>query len=58
MAETIAPGGPIERIDRQACRARAVQRFSRARMVAGHERLYADVIARFDRSGRPPIAAA
>ena len=58
MAEVIAPGGPIEGIDRQACRTRAVQRFSHARMVAGHERLYADVIARHDRSGRPPFAAA
>lgn len=58
MAATIAPGGPIESIDRHGCRARAVQRFSQARMVAGHERLYEDVIARFGRSGRPPIAAA
>jgi glycosyltransferase involved in cell wall biosynthesis len=58
MAETIAPGGRIESIDRHACRARAVQRFSQARMVSSHERLYADVVARFERSGRPPIAAA
>jgi glycosyltransferase involved in cell wall biosynthesis len=58
MAAVIAPGGPVDQIDRQACRARAVQRFSRSRMVASYERLYADVMARRDRSGRPPIAAA
>jgi glycosyltransferase involved in cell wall biosynthesis len=58
MAATIAPGGAIETIDREACRARAVQRFSQARMVAHYERLYAEVVARRGRSGSAPIAAA
>jgi glycosyltransferase involved in cell wall biosynthesis len=58
MAEVIAPGGAIERIDRLACRARAVQRFSRSRMVASHERLYTAVAGRRGRSGRSPIVAA
>ena len=58
MAEVIAPGGAIETIDRHACRMRAVQRFSQARMVANHERLYAEVVGRHDRSGSSPIAAA
>jgi glycosyltransferase involved in cell wall biosynthesis len=58
MAEVIAPGGPVETIDRSACRARAVARFSQSRMVAGHERVYAEVVSRHERTGRPPIAAA
>ena len=56
MAEVIAPGGAVDRIDRKACRARAVRRFSQARLVADHERLYAEVVARRARSS--PIAAA
>jgi len=58
MAEVIAPGGAVETIDRHGCRARAVQRFSQARMVANYERLYAEAVAWHDRSGRSPIAAA
>lgn len=58
MAEVIAPGGAIEGLDRHACRARAIQRFSRSRMVANYERLYAEVVTRANRSSRPPIAAA
>ncbi|MBA4156014.1 MAG: glycosyltransferase family 4 protein [Gemmatimonadetes bacterium] len=40
MAELIRPGGALESFDRRRCRERAVERFSRARMVADHERLY------------------
>ncbi|HET9949155.1 MAG TPA: glycosyltransferase family 4 protein [Longimicrobiales bacterium] len=40
LVETIRPGGVLERFDRQRCRDRAVERFSRARMVAAHEALY------------------
>ena len=53
------PGGPVDRIDRRRCRARAVQRFSRARMVAEHERLYCGgAVAGAELRGRSPIAAA
>lgn len=41
MAEALRPGGPIDEIDRAQCRQRALERFSRARMVADYERLYA-----------------
>lgn len=41
MKEIIRPGGPLDHFDRQRCRERAVERFSRDRMVADHERLYA-----------------
>ncbi|HET7600280.1 MAG TPA: glycosyltransferase family 4 protein [Gemmatimonadales bacterium] len=58
MAAVIAPGGPVDRINRRQCRARAVQRFSRSRLVADHERLYADVLEQAARAGRAPIAAA
>ena len=40
MVEAIRPGGVLDGFDRAACRARAVQRFSRERMVAEHEHLY------------------
>lgn len=43
MAELIRAGGPIDAFDRLRCRARAVERFSRERMVADHVRLYARV---------------
>ena len=58
MATAIAPGGAVDRISRRRCRAHARQRFSRARLVADHERLYADVLASRDLSIRSPIAAA
>jgi glycosyltransferase involved in cell wall biosynthesis len=58
MAAVLAPGGPVDGINRRACRARAMQRFSRSRLVADHERLYAEVVAHVARSGRTPIAAA
>lgn len=40
MAELIRPGGPLDRFDRRRCRDRATERFSSARMVTRHERLY------------------
>jgi glycosyltransferase involved in cell wall biosynthesis len=40
LVETIRPGGVLERFDRGRCRARAVARFGRDRMVDAHERLY------------------
>jgi glycosyltransferase involved in cell wall biosynthesis len=36
----IRPGGAIDQFDRCLCRARAIERFSRDRMVARHEALY------------------
>jgi glycosyltransferase involved in cell wall biosynthesis len=58
LAAAIVPGGPVDRISRRRCRARARQRFSRSRMVADHEQLYADVLASTDRRLGPPIVAA
>lgn len=40
MVELVRPGGPVDSFDRQRCRNRAVQRFSRERMVAQHVALY------------------
>jgi glycosyltransferase involved in cell wall biosynthesis len=40
MADLIRPGGVLERFDRERCRQRAVERFSRDRMVEDYERLY------------------
>jgi glycosyltransferase involved in cell wall biosynthesis len=57
MAAVIAPGGPIDRISRRACRIRAAERFSRDRLVADHECLYASVLAGRKR-GRSATAAA
>jgi glycosyltransferase involved in cell wall biosynthesis len=53
MAETIRPGGPLDRFDRRACRQRAVERFSTDKMVTRHEALYERV-----RSGRTDDRAA
>ncbi|HEX5385290.1 MAG TPA: glycosyltransferase family 4 protein [Gemmatimonadales bacterium] len=62
MADAIAPGGAVDRIDRLRCRARAVRRFSRARLVEEYERCYAQVAAGSDRTpnrpGRRPSTAA
>jgi len=44
MVELLRPGGAVDRIDRVACRARAVERFSAGRMVADHVALYERVI--------------
>ena len=45
MARLIAPGGPLDGLDRGRCRQRAVERFGRARMVAEYEALYAEACA-------------
>ena len=44
MAEIIRPGGVLDSFDRRRCRQRAVERFSRERLVADYENLYADAI--------------
>ncbi len=40
MADVIRYGGPLDAFDRRRCRERAVQRFSRDRMVAQYEELF------------------
>ncbi|HET8622740.1 MAG TPA: glycosyltransferase family 4 protein [Gemmatimonadales bacterium] len=45
MADLLRPGSVLDRFDRRRCRAHAMQRFGRARLVAEHEALYARVIA-------------
>jgi glycosyltransferase involved in cell wall biosynthesis len=40
MAAIIRPGGPLDQFDRLRCRMRAIERFSRERMVEEYERLY------------------
>ena len=42
LVDAIRPGGVLESFDRRRCRERAVERFSRARMVRDHERIYAE----------------
>ena len=44
MIELLRPGGAVDLIDRVACRARAVERFSADRMVADHVALYQRII--------------
>ena len=44
MVELLRPGGAVDRIDRVACRARAVERFSAERMVADHVALYQRIV--------------
>jgi hypothetical protein len=41
--DLIRPGGPVDQIDRVRCRERAVERFSRMRMVDEHIAMYEDV---------------
>lgn len=52
MVALIRRGGAVDDFDRVACRQRAVERFSRVRMVADHERLYRRAIAHS--SATPP----
>jgi glycosyltransferase involved in cell wall biosynthesis len=54
MARVVRPGGPLDSFDRAACRRRAVERFSRDRMVADHERLYRRAVTEAE-AGRPEI---
>lgn len=51
MRDVIRPGGVLEHFDRERCRARAVERFSRARMVHEHERFYERIVWEPRRSG-------
>lgn len=44
MADAIRPGGRVDGFDRRRCRERAVERFSSARMVEQHERLYRSLV--------------
>jgi glycosyltransferase involved in cell wall biosynthesis len=46
MAAIIRPGGPLERFDRNRCRERAKERFSRERLTADYERLYRRILRR------------
>ncbi|MFN2564545.1 MAG: glycosyltransferase family 4 protein, partial [Gemmatimonadaceae bacterium] len=48
MVNLIRPGGAVDTFDREQCRQRAVERFSRGRMVDDHLALYARV-------SRPPL---
>jgi len=45
LVELIRPGGAVDHFDRERCRARAVERFDRSRMVAEHEALYQRLIS-------------
>ncbi len=58
LAEAIAPGGAVDRIDRARCRRHAVLRFGRERMVAEHERLFLELLAERGWPGRVPGAVA
>jgi glycosyltransferase involved in cell wall biosynthesis len=49
MATVIRPGGPLDEFDRRRCRHRAIQRFSRRRLVLDYERVYATAAARGNR---------
>jgi glycosyltransferase involved in cell wall biosynthesis len=53
MVELIRPGGVLDRFDRARCRDRAVEAFSRERMVREHERVYQRVMARFPQAVPP-----
>jgi glycosyltransferase involved in cell wall biosynthesis len=53
MVEMIRPGGLLDDFDRRRCRERAVERFSRARLVADHENLYSRMVERADRKCEP-----
>jgi glycosyltransferase involved in cell wall biosynthesis len=52
MTALIRPGSRLDGFDRVACRARAVERFSRERMVEAHQRLYRQVLAGVAHSAR------
>jgi glycosyltransferase involved in cell wall biosynthesis len=49
MAALIRPGGVLDNFDRRRCRERAVERFSRDRMVADHETAYRRIMLEFGR---------
>ena len=54
MADVIRPGGLVDDFDRRRCRERAIERFSRERMVQDYERIYERAIASWPgaRAGR------
>jgi glycosyltransferase involved in cell wall biosynthesis len=58
MARLIRPDGPLDRFDRRRCRARAVERFSRARMITDYERCYARAVAAHAAARGAPAAGA
>jgi glycosyltransferase involved in cell wall biosynthesis len=55
MAALLRRGSPLDRFDRRRCRAHAMQRFSRVRLVEEHEQWYARVVA--EGAGRRPRLA-
>jgi glycosyltransferase involved in cell wall biosynthesis len=58
LVEFIRPGGSVDRLDRQAIRASAVERFNHRRMAGEYERLYDQVVAEATTVGQWPITAA
>jgi len=52
MREVVQRGSVLDDFDRERCRARAVQRFGRERMVRDYERLYARAAAKGRTGGR------
>jgi glycosyltransferase involved in cell wall biosynthesis len=58
MVAVIRPGGPLDGFDRRRCRARALQRFSRTRLVLDYERVYAIAAGAPGRRRRLPTTAA
>ncbi len=50
MVEVIRAGGAVDSFDRRRCRERAVERFSRRRLVADHLRLYRRATANWPES--------
>lgn len=55
LVEVIRPGSVLDHFDRRRCRERAVQRFSRARMVDDYIRLYREAAASSHRYLRQQI---
>lgn len=53
MREIVRPGSVLDGFDRARCRARAVERFGRDRMVRDYEQLYARAAAKGRTSGHP-----
>jgi glycosyltransferase involved in cell wall biosynthesis len=58
LVEFIRPDGAVDRLDRQAIRARAAARFNHRRMTADYERLYHEAMVEQTPGGRWPITAA
>jgi glycosyltransferase involved in cell wall biosynthesis len=52
MTELIRPGSVLDQFDRMRCRARAADRFGRARMVAAYESVYARAVQNACAAGR------